>query len=159
MACATSAGTRSVKGAARPPAGVVDDDIGRADLALDQAEQPLDLLGLGRIAGKGVGAGLGAERAELFDLARGERDLDAFAREQPRQRCAQAFAGADDQGGLVFRHFHARAPEGRDLVSRRAILPGNPRARGDRLKVAPVGRIAQNPLERNVLVAEISRRR
>jgi hypothetical protein len=87
-----------VKGAARPSAGVVDDDIGRADLALDHAEQTLDFLGFGRIAGKGTGAGLGAERAELFDLARGEGDLDAFAREQPRQRCAQTLACADDQG-------------------------------------------------------------
>ena len=62
------------EGAARPSAGVVDDDVRRADLALDHAEQPLDLFGLGGVAGKGAGAGLGAERAELFDLARGERD-------------------------------------------------------------------------------------
>ena len=73
-------------------------------------EQPLDFVGLGGVAGKGAGAGLGAERAELFDFARGERDLDAFAREQPRQRCAQAFAGADDQGNLVFWQFHGRGP-------------------------------------------------
>ena len=88
--------------AARASAGVVDHDIGRADLALDHAEQTLDFLGFGRIAGEGTGAGLGAERAELFDLARGERNLDALAREQPRQRCAQPFTGADDQGNLVF---------------------------------------------------------
>src|SRR4029453_14718240 len=59
---------------------------------------------------KGAGAGLGAERAELFDLARGEGHLDAFAREQPRQRCTQPFAGADDQGNLVFWQFHGRGP-------------------------------------------------
>src|SRR5207245_6142680 len=57
------------------------------------------------------GAGLGAERAELFDFARGEGNLDAFAREQPRQRCAQSFAGADDQGNLVLWNFHERSPE------------------------------------------------
>ena len=98
------------EGAARPSAGVIDDDIGRADLALDHAEQPLDLVGLRRVASKGAGLGLRAECAELFDLARGERDLDAFAREQPRQRCAQPFAGADDEGGLVLRNFHGRDP-------------------------------------------------
>src|SRR5262249_47817394 len=76
----------------------------------DHAEQTLDLFGLGGVAGKGAGAGLGAERAELFDLARGQRDLDAFACEQPRQRGAQAFAGADDQGNLVLRYFHGRGP-------------------------------------------------
>src|SRR6185369_8536690 len=99
------------KGTARPSAGVVDDDIGRADLALDHAEQTLDLFGFGRIAGKGAGAGLGAERAVLLDLARGEGNLDAFAREQPRQRGAQPFAGTDDKGNLVFWNFHERSPE------------------------------------------------
>ena len=54
--------------AARPPAGVIDHEVGRADLALDQAEQPLDLVRIGGVAGKGAGAGLAAERAELFDL-------------------------------------------------------------------------------------------
>jgi hypothetical protein len=96
--------------APRPPAGIVDDEVGRADLAFDQAEQALDFLRIGGIAGKGAGAGLGAERAELFDLARGQRHLDALARKQPRQRCAKTFAGADDQGVLVFWRFHARVP-------------------------------------------------
>ena len=97
--------------AARPSAGVVDDDIGRAHLALDQAKETFNLLGFGRIAGKGTGAGLGAERAKLLDLAGGEGNLDAFAREQPRQRCAQSFAGTDDQGNLVFWNVHERSPE------------------------------------------------
>ena len=35
--------------------------------------------------------------------ARGERDANALAGKQPRQRCAEALAGADDQGNLVFR--------------------------------------------------------
>ena len=76
------------KGAARPAAGVVDDNIGRGDFALDQTEQPFDFVGIGGIAGKGFCAGLGAELAELFDFSRGERDLDVFARKQPRQRSA-----------------------------------------------------------------------
>ena len=62
---------------------------------------------------------------ELFDLARGNRDTKAFAREQPRQRCAQAFAGADDESGLVFRRFHRRIPCDDLYLSRRAIRQGN----------------------------------
>ena len=112
IAWATSAGSRSTNAPRARAAGVVDDHVGRADLALDQAEQPLDLLGLGGVAGKGAGAGLAAERAELFGVARGQRDPDALAGEQPRQRGAQALAGADDQGGLVLG------------ISMRALLEG-----------------------------------
>jgi len=90
--------------------GVINHHVGAADLALDQAEQPLDLIGVGGIAGKGVSAGLAAQRTELSDLARGERDANALAGKQPRQRCAQAFAGADDKGGRVFRRLHRRVP-------------------------------------------------
>ena len=95
---------------------------------------------LGGVAGKGAGAGLGAERAELFDLACGERNPDALAREQPRQRCAQSLAGADDQGSLVFWHFHGRGPRmvGLDIF-RRAIPQGNPRPAGSGQDPALVG--------------------
>ena len=65
---------------------------------------------VGGIAGKGARAGLRAKRAELFDLACRQRDLDAFAGKQPRQRRAQALAGADDEGVLVFWRFHRRSP-------------------------------------------------
>lgn len=53
---------------ARAAAGVVDDEVGRADLALDEAKQALDFLRLGGAAGIGFGTGLGTERAEFFDL-------------------------------------------------------------------------------------------
>ena len=98
------------EGAAGASAGVIDDDIRRADLALDQPEQPFDFLRIGGVAGKGPAPGLGAERAELLDFPRGQRDADALFGEQPRQRCAQAFAGADDQGDLVVRRFHGHCP-------------------------------------------------
>jgi hypothetical protein len=55
--------------AARASGGVINHHVGAADLALDQAEQPLDLIGVGGIAGKGVSAGLAAQRAELCGLA------------------------------------------------------------------------------------------
>src|SRR5580704_11322412 len=64
------------KGAARPRAGVIDHDVGGADLALHQPEQALDLFWLGGVAGKGAGAGLVAQRAEFFDLPRGECEAD-----------------------------------------------------------------------------------
>jgi hypothetical protein len=95
---------------ARPSAGVVDHHVGHADLALNQSEQPLDVVGLGGVAGKGPRPGLGAQRAELFDCARGQRDTDALAGEQPRQRRTEAGADADDQGCFVFRYFHGRSP-------------------------------------------------
>ena len=67
------------KGAARSSAGVVDDQIGRGDLALNQAEQALDVTGIGGVAGKGARAGLAAERAKFFDFARRQRDANALA--------------------------------------------------------------------------------
>jgi len=53
-----------------------------------------------------TGAGLGAEGAELLDFPRRQRNTDAFARKQPGQRCAEAFACADNQRGFVFRNLH-----------------------------------------------------
>lgn len=101
---------------ARTAAGVVDDEIRRADLALDEAKQPLDLIRLGGVAGIGFCAGLGAERAKFLDLARGQRDANVLRGEQPRQRGAQAFAGADDESDLVFRMFHGVISRGRDVA-------------------------------------------
>ena len=98
------------EGAARPPAGVVDDEVGYRDFTLDQPEQALDLVGLGRVAGKRACAGLAAERAELFDLAGRQRNPNAFAGKYPRQRGAEAFAGADNEGGFILRDFHGRFP-------------------------------------------------
>jgi hypothetical protein len=96
--------------AARPSAGVVNHQIRYRDLALHQPEQALDFVGVGGVAGKGAGAGLGTERAEFFDSACRQRDADTLFGEQPRQRRAEAFAGADDQGGLKDRRFHKRCP-------------------------------------------------
>jgi len=94
------------KSPARPSAGIIDHHIRRPAFALDQTKQALDLVGICRIAGIGARAGFRTQRAELFDAAGRQRDANAFAREQPRQRGAQARAGADDQGLLVFGGLH-----------------------------------------------------
>jgi hypothetical protein len=99
------------EGAAGAAAGVIDHDIRRPDLALDHPEQPLDLVGIGGVAGKGPCPGLGADRAKLFDFPRRQRNADALPGEQPRQRCAETLAGADDQGDLVVRRFHGAVLE------------------------------------------------
>ncbi len=96
--------------AASPCTGVVDDDVRRSDFAFHKAEQASDLVIVCGIAGKGACAGLGAKRAELFDAARGKRDLDAFAGKQPRQRRTQAGACADNQGIPVSGLFHNKFP-------------------------------------------------
>jgi hypothetical protein len=94
------------KGAARPAAGIVDDDIGHADIAFHRLEQPRHAGRVGGVAGKGGGAGVAAQRIELVDIAGGQRDADALAGEQPRQRGAEPLAGADDQGSFVLRNIH-----------------------------------------------------
>src|SRR3954447_11695143 len=63
---------------ARAAAGVVDDQVGRADLAFDQAEQALDLIRVCGVAGIGLGPSLAAERAELLDFSSGQCDADAL---------------------------------------------------------------------------------
>ncbi len=98
------------EGAAGPSTGVIDHHVGAADLALDKSEQALHLVGISGVAGKGTGAGLRAERAELFDLPRRQCNADALLGQQPRQRGAEAFAGAHDQGDLVFWQFHGPLP-------------------------------------------------
>jgi len=45
---------------------------------------------------------LAAERAKLFDLARRQRDTEAFAGKQPRHDATQALAGADNKAVFVF---------------------------------------------------------
>lgn len=96
-------------------AGIVDDDVGGADLRFDILEELRHVVGLRGIAGEGFGAGLAAERIELAGIARGEGDADALLRQQARERCADAFAGADDQGRFVVRDIHGRTSGGSTL--------------------------------------------
>ncbi len=71
--------------AAGARAGVVDDDLRRADRALDRGEHPRHLGGVDRVAGKGLGPGFGAKRRQLFGVARGQRHAHPLAGEKPRQ--------------------------------------------------------------------------
>ena len=91
---------------ARARAGVVDDHVRRAVLALDVGEQPLHLRLVLRVAAEGAGAGFGAQRRELGGVPRGDCDGEPLFREQPGERRAQSLAGADDQRGLVGRRCH-----------------------------------------------------
>src|SRR6185503_13767050 len=81
-------------------AGVVHDEVGHAPFLANRIEQGLHLVPLARVAGDRDRPGFLQQRRELFGIARRERDLHAFLCEQPRERCAQAAAGADDQCGL-----------------------------------------------------------
>jgi hypothetical protein len=86
---------------AQPAAGIVDDDVGLADLGVRRLEQAGDGGRIGGIDLEGRGANLGRECGELFGVAGGEADLDALRRERTRNRGADAGAGADDQGAAI----------------------------------------------------------
>ncbi len=88
-------------GAARPCAGVVDDEVGRAELGLDRGEERRDILAPAGIAGPGARAGLGQQRREFLDAARGERHAHELACEEAGERGAEPAAGAGDEGGLA----------------------------------------------------------
>ena len=96
--------------AASTRARVVDDDVGRAGCRFDSRKQPRYLIWHDGVASKGFGAGLGAQRGELFGVARGERHLHTLNGEKTRKRRAETAAGADDQRGFIGRTGHVRAP-------------------------------------------------
>ena len=83
--------------AARAVARVVDDHIGRAEGGFDVGEQLRHLGAIGRIAGKGLGAGLLRQRRQIGGAARGERDLQSGLGKEARQRGGKPRADADDQ--------------------------------------------------------------
>ena len=56
------------------------------------------------IAGEGRRPGFLSQRIKILDGAGRERDPRAFLGQGARQRGGKARAGADDEGGLVFRH-------------------------------------------------------
>ena len=87
-------------------ARVVVHDLERAELRVDLREQPFDLVRLGGVAAQRQAADLVRQRRELVRIARGEPHLEAFARQHPGERGADAVPGADDQCGLG----HAFAP-------------------------------------------------
>src|SRR5207245_4226476 len=74
-----------------------------AALLLPRCKCRVDLRRVGGIAAQGERRGLLRQRAELRDIARGKRDPHSLLREQPRERCAEAAAGAYDECALAQR--------------------------------------------------------
>ena len=73
---------------ARPPAGVVDDEVEAAAGRVDRREQPRDILDLGGVARDRGGAGLAHQPGELARVARGEEHLHARPRVHLRANAA-----------------------------------------------------------------------
>ena len=96
------------EGAARSPTGIVDDDIGHADIPLHRVIQSRHAVRIGGVAAERLGAGIAAQRIEFARVAGSHCHADALAGEQPRQRGAEARAGADDQGCFIMRNIHGR---------------------------------------------------
>jgi hypothetical protein len=71
-------------------------------------EQPFDVGAPGRIAGERFGPDIAGQAGQVVDGARRKRHRDPFFRQHPRQRRAQARAGADDQCGVEFHVGHRR---------------------------------------------------
>jgi len=107
------------EGAASTMAGVVDDDLGCPEAAVEVGEQLLHLGGLAGVAGEDLSAGVARQCGEVVRRARSERNLDAVPVQRARQRGAQARTGADDQSRrepLTITH-HCLLP---DLIKSRA---------------------------------------
>src|SRR5262249_49341896 len=85
---------------ARAEARIVDDDFRCAEAAVEGGEQFVDLSALARVTGERLRADVLGERFEIAGAAGGERDLDSFLRQRPRQRGGEAGARPDDQGGV-----------------------------------------------------------
>ena len=73
---------------ARPPAGVVDDEVETVAAGIDRGEQPLDIVGPAGVAGDRRGAGLLHQAGELLRVARRQHHVHAVAGTAARQRRA-----------------------------------------------------------------------
>ena len=81
-------------------AGVENDQIGNAVFGDRRIEQRIDGSAVAGVARARRRAGFRDEAGELAGIARGHRHRHALLRAQPRQRCTQARAGADDKDGF-----------------------------------------------------------
>src|SRR3546814_19853610 len=66
-------------------ARIIDHDLGHADPAFHLGEQPRHRVRIGRICGKRLRPRLLGEPAQLVRIARGNRHLEALARQLPRE--------------------------------------------------------------------------
>ena len=110
----TSAGTSSANGAARPGAGVVDHDVGHADVAFDLREQRARPSS-GSVASQAKARAPVSrrQRAELVDVARGQRD--------PHARRANSRAGSEALRPWPAPTIKRGAMEGRHHASLHAV--------------------------------------
>ena len=90
---ATSAGIEIDKRPAHPAAGVVDDDVGRAEIAAPTiGEKARDLIGVGGVAGKGARAGLARRAPRACPGA--ARQARRFRPSRARSRASEALSPA-----------------------------------------------------------------
>ena len=87
-------------------AGVVDEDVEAAVVALGGGEDGFYFVEVGDVAGEGVGFAAGfldflLEGFEFGEVAGGEGDFGAGLGEGEGEAAADAFAGAGDEGDLV----------------------------------------------------------
>ena len=89
-----------------PEAGVVDEDVEAAVVALGGGEDGFYFIEVGDVAGEGVGFAAGfldflLEGFEFGEVAGGEGDFGAGLGEGEGEAAADAFASAGDEGDLI----------------------------------------------------------
>ena len=100
-------------------AGIVDEDVERAQRRLGLARQGLDLGTFSEVAGQhgAVPAELGRERVERLAAGAGDRHAGALRPERAGDGAAQAARGAGDEGGRALKVEHGELPQGLQAAS------------------------------------------
>ena len=102
----STAGCDVEEGAERAADGVVDHDVGLAELALDRGGGRVDLQRIGHVAAdRPCAPDFGFELAQPLGIARQHGDAVAACRKAPRKRSARARADARDDADFVDHDF------------------------------------------------------
>jgi hypothetical protein len=109
-------------------AGIVDEDVDRADLRLDIGNGGAARLGIGDIEGGADGVAIAATdilggRFRLLRVAAVDDDGSAMLGKPDRQRAADALAGAGDKGAAAGEVEEIRGHEAAPLTGRKACGP------------------------------------